>query len=238
MKNKQINKKLILYITILAVLFILVAIVFTMINKNKDKETLEINTPQINIQTDLNFTVPGKTDEEVQAELNKELTEDEYNAFIDFIDKSQQDIMQLEDINNSDYVEYNENGSITYLDSDGDLITYNNQVEVPDNIFDMSLAEFVEYRETEREVEKKEYNEQQEQTRINEEIAPEEFTQALRNMTDEERQQWQKDTGVTIVSDTELHTDSNRTATGVTKRPPKVDLSGGATYIDPGVSFK
>ena len=84
---------------------------------DKGKETLEVPNTPINIQTDLNFTVPGKTDEEVQAELNKELTEDEYNAFIDFIDKSQQDIIQLEDINNSDYVEYNEDGSITLQSS-------------------------------------------------------------------------------------------------------------------------
>ena len=172
MKNKQISNKFITYIAILAVFFIAVAIIFTIMDKNKDKETVEIPNTPINIQTDLNFTVPGKTDEEVQAELNKELTEDEYNAFIDFIDKSQQDIIQLEDINNSDYVEYNEDGSITYMDSNGNLVTYNNQIEVPDNIFDMSLAEFVEYRETEEEV----------QAELNREMTDEEQERFISNL--------------------------------------------------------
>lgn len=36
----------------------------------------------------------------------------------------------------------------------------------------------------------------------------------------------------------ETFVDPDRTATGVTERPPKVDTSGGATYVDPGVSFK
>ena len=220
-------------IGIIVVIAILLAIFF--LRKDKPDETIEVPNTPINIQTDLNFTVPGKTDEEVQAELNKELTEDEYNAFIDFIDKSQQDIIQLDDINNSDYVEYNEDGSITYLDSNGNVVTYNKQIDVPDNIFNMSLEEFIEYRENSEQVKEEKDQQQKEE----EYVEPEDFVQMIHNSTEEEKQQWEESTGIEIIeSDDSAHLlDPDKTDIVIGSKH-KVDTSKEGVSMEAHVNIK